>query len=67
MYQDAKKRVEDASAIRLSMERVTEEGYDFWVWEDQETHAATLELLRVDSRGRIYRLDTAEAQWVREN
>lgn len=66
-YQDALQRVSDASDVRLSLERVCEQGYAFWVWQDMQTHAATLQWLLVDPGGSVYRMDTAEAQWVQDN
>lgn len=66
-YQDALQRVTDPADVRMSLERVSEEGYAFWVWEDMQTHAGTLERLLVDSAGSAYRWESAEAQWVLED
>lgn len=65
-YRRVLARVEDAASVRLGLESLTDSDHFFWVWEDMGTHAVTLERLRVDSGGAVYRLNIVDDQWMRE-
>jgi len=57
-------RLGEPAGLRYSLESKESDGYVFWVYEDRETHAATIDRVKVAPDGRVFLLDIASDEWV---
>ena len=57
-------RLGEPSGLRYTLESKESDGYVFWVFEDRETHAATIDRVKVTPHGSVFRLDVVTDEWV---
>lgn len=57
-------RLGEPAGLRYSLESKEADGYVFWVFEDRETHAATIDRVKVAPDGKLFLLDAATDEWV---
>jgi hypothetical protein len=56
-------RLGEPSELRYSLESKESDGYVFWVFEDRETHAATIDRVKVGPDGKVFLLDVVTDEW----
>jgi len=56
-------RLGEPSGLRYSLESKEPDGFVFWVFEDRETHAATIDRVKVAPDGKILLLDVVTDEW----
>lgn len=57
-------RLGEPSGLRFVLESKETDGYVFWVYEDRETHAATINRVKVTPGGKLLIQDVVSDQWV---
>jgi hypothetical protein len=54
----------EPSGLRYSLESQDRGAFRFWVYEDRETHAATIDRVKVMPSGKLFLLNVATDEWV---
>ncbi|MBI1371024.1 MAG: hypothetical protein GC162_20510 [Planctomycetes bacterium] len=62
-FKHIRERVGQPDDIRIMLESSDTTAYDFWIYEDRDTHAATIERVRIDHQGRLFVYDIVDDTW----